>query len=592
MLSLNNTYCEEDLRQFIGRVEKVSGGETEFAVEPKIDGLAMAVIFRDGRFAYALTRGNGAEGDDVSANVRTIGELPMEIQLAGTVEVRGEVYVDRENFLRLNAMRAEEGLEPFASARNLAVGSLRLLDPERAAERRLRFIAYDIGCGDGQFQTHSQVLCTLRSLGFPTNDHTVCRGAEETWRAVVHLGSCRRDYPFDTDGAVVKVNGRALRLLLGAQATAPRWAMAYKFSPERAETILENITLRVGRSGVLTPVADLRPVSLGGTTIRSATLHNGDDIARKDLRIGDSVIVERAGEVIPAVVAAVHAKRPPWATPFTFPDKCPACSGSLVRIGGEVACRCLNCDCPPQIFRRIQHFASKDAMDIESLGPQRISQLMDAGMLLHFVDIFRLNRSALASQRRMGDKSADRLLGAIEGAKKRPLWRLIHGLGIPHVGAETAKILAGKWPSMEKLMDLSGEQLQLCGGIGEVVAASAVKFFSDGHSRRLIAQLAEYGLSMADGEAAPKGDVAGPFAGKIFAISGTFAAMARDAIGEAIAARGGTVRKSLSKKIDMLLVGESPGSKVAEAEKLSIPTVDEGTLMGWLGVDGSAAAGI
>ncbi|MDR2668007.1 MAG: NAD-dependent DNA ligase LigA [Puniceicoccales bacterium] len=582
MLSLNNTYNESELRQFIDRVERASGNATVFAVEPKIDGLATAIIFRGGHFDYALTRGNGAEGDDVSANVRTISGLPMEIPSMGEgiVEVRGEVYIDRGNFLRLNALREEDGLEPFTSARNLAVGSLRLLDPVKAAERRLRFIAYEIATGDEGFQTHCQVLEALKSWGFPTNDHALSKGADETWKCIEEFDRRRGGYPFDTDGAVVKVNDRNLRRNLGSQATAPRWAIAYKFSPERAETILENILLQVGRSGVVTPIADLRPVTLSGATIRSATLHNGDEIARKDLRVGDSVILERAGEVIPAVVGVVAAKRPKWSTPYVFPMFCPACGGNLTRIDGEVARRCLNCDCPPQIARRIQHFASKDAMDIESLGPQRLQQLLDGKLIGSFVDIFRLDFNSLVQLPRVGEKSARKLLSAIENAKTRPLWRLIHGIGIPHIGMETAKALAMRWPSMNSLAKLSVEDLRLCDGIGEIVAASVHKFFSDPRNLALIDQLAALGLSMVDVEPPQRTD--GPFAGKIFAITGTFNSMGREDLRSAIEAAGGSVRSSVSSKVDVLLVGDAPGSKLAEAEKLGIQTAGEDLVMGWL----------
>ena len=581
MLSLNNTYSEEELRQFVSRVEKLSAATLEFAVEPKIDGLATTIVFIGGAFAYALTRANGSEGDDVSANVKTIEGLPLEIPYSGdeTIEVRGEVYIDRENFLRLNALREEDGLEPFASARNLAVGSLRLLDPKRAMERKLRFISYEIGSGDDEFSTHGQVLETLRRWGFSTNDHRISRGADETWQCIEELGRLRGDYPFDSDGAVVKVNDRKLRQLLGSHATAPRWAIAYKFSPERAETILENISLQVGRSGVVTPIADLRPVSISGATIRSATLHNCDEIARKDLRIGDSVLLERAGEVIPAVVAVVQSKRPRWAVPYVFPSTCPACGDTLVRIDGEVAYRCMNCDCPPQIARRIEHFASKEAMDIECLGPQRLKQLLDAGLIRNFVDIFRLQIDSILQLPRMGEKSARKLLDAIEMAKTRPLWRLIHGLGIPHIGMETAKTLAKRWPSLLAIVGLAVDDLRLCDGIGEIVAASVYEFFADERNRELVGQLSALGLSIQDEK---QQQTAGPFSGKVFAITGTFESMGRDAMRATIEAAGGAVRASLSKKVDVLLVGDEPGSKLADAEKFAIQIVGEKEFLRWI----------
>jgi DNA ligase (NAD+) len=587
MLSLNNSYNEEELRRFVERVERVAGGTVTFAVEPKIDGAALTLVFQSGRLHYALSRGSGAEGDDVTANVGTIEGLPHAIPMEhGVLEVRGEVHVTGKDFAELNGAREEEGLEPFANARNLAAGSLKLLDPRKARERRLRFLAYEIGEGDGKFSTHGEVLETLRAWGFPTNDFRLTSGWEEIWQAILHYDRQQQGYDFDTDGAVVKVNERELRNRLGFQATAPRWAIAYKFSPERAETVLEGIRLQVGRSGVVTPVAELRPVLLAGTTIRSATLHNADEIARKDLRIGDTVVLERAGEVIPAVVAVSLCKRPPDAQPYRYPDCCPACGGALVRIGGEVAYRCLNPDCPPQIARRLLHFSSKSALDIESLGPQRVEQLLEADLLRHFTDIFRLKLEPLLTLPRMGEKSALRLLEGIAEAKNRPLWRLIHGLGIPHVGAETAKELAQRWPSLHGLTACSAEELEDCEGIGAVVAASIHKFFQDKHNRQLIGELAELGLRVEE----ERGDFAAavavadnPFAGKTFAITGTFSFAGREDLRQAVEARGGAVRTALSGKVDVLLAGERPGSKVGEAERLAIPTVGEDTLRRWLG---------
>ncbi|MDR2664063.1 MAG: NAD-dependent DNA ligase LigA [Puniceicoccales bacterium] len=581
MLSLNNTYSEEELRQFIERVERLAGGPLSFAVEPKIDGVAVSLVFRDGHLAHALTRGSGLEGDDVTANVRTIKGLPFKIPEAGQgiLEVRGEIYIGREDFALLNGQREEEGLEPFANGRNLAAGSLKVLDPKKAAERRLRFIAYEIGEGDSPFLSHGQVLETLRLWGFPTNEFRMGLGADGVWERIREFGGRRQSYPFDTDGAVVKVDDRPLRERLGSQATAPRWAIAYKFSPERAETVLKGIRLQVGRSGVLTPVAELEPVSLAGTTIRSATLHNADEIARRDLRIGDTVLLERAGEVIPAVLGIVPAKRPPWAETYRYPDRCPACGGNLCRIAGEVAYRCLNPDCPPQIARRLLHFASRSAMDIGSLGPQRVGQLIEAGLVRNFTDIFHLQMDSLLTLPRTGEKSARHLLDGVEGAKNRPLWRLIHGLGIPHVGAETAKALALRWPSLEKLANCGSEELQHCEGIGAIVAASVQKFFQDDRNGRLVAELKMLGLRTEEMAVA-----GGPLAGKVFAITGTFSAYGREELKQKIEALGGSVRSALSRQVDLLLVGAEPGSKVIEAEKLNIPIGGERDLAELLGL--------
>ncbi|MDR0340004.1 MAG: NAD-dependent DNA ligase LigA [Puniceicoccales bacterium] len=573
MLSLNNTYSKEELCQFIGRVERASGGPLTFAVEPKIDGAAVALLFRDGRLDYALTRGNGLEGDDITANVRTISGLPHKIsnEAPNYLEVRGEVYVGREDFSLINDQREEGGLEPFANARNLAAGSLKLLNPKKAAERRLRFIAYELGEGDGIFDSHRQVLEALRRWNFPTNEFRMGEGADEVWQRILEFEALRRSYPFDTDGAVVKVDDRRLRDRLGSQATAPRWAIAYKFSPERAETVLEGIRLQVGRSGMLTPVAELRPVPLAGVTVRSATLHNADEIERLDLRIGDTVFLERAGEVIPAVVGVVLSERPPRATPYRYPDRCPACDGKLSRLTDEVAYRCLNPDCPPQIARRLVHFASKSSMDIASLGPQRIGQLIEAGLVQNFTDIFHLRLESLLSLSRTGKRSAQRLLEGLDEAKKRPLRRRLHGLGIPHVGMETAKTLALRWPSLKKLSACGEEELLSCEGIGKIVAASVQKFFQDDHNRRLADELKTLGLRTEEAPAAK----AGPLAGKVFAITGTFSAFGREELKGRIEALGGSVRSALSRQVDLLLVGSAPGSKSIEAGRLEIPVISE-----------------
>ncbi|MDR3316627.1 MAG: NAD-dependent DNA ligase LigA [Puniceicoccales bacterium] len=587
MRSLSNTYNAEELEQFIHRVERAAGREVDFVLEPKIDGAALTLVFRDGELIYALTRGNGEEGDDVTANVLTIKNLPMKISAVsgGMLEVRGEVYVGREDFLRINGEREADGFGPFANARNLAAGSLKLLSSSAAASRCLRFIAYEMGFGDGSFSSHTEVLDALRLWNFPTNEGRIARGFSAIWEHIGRLGTSRRDYPFDTDGIVLKVNDRKLREKLGSQAAAPRWAIAYKFSPERAETVLEDIRLQVGRTGVVTPVAELSPVHLAGSTVRHATLHNADEIMRKDLRIGDTVVLEKAGEIIPAVVAVRKEKRPMGAVVYVYPGNCPACSTPLVRIGGEVAHRCLNPDCPPQIHRRIAHFASRGAMDINSLGPQRIEQLLQFGLIRHFSDIFRLDGERLANLPRMGEKSAQKLLDSIAPAKRRPLWRLLHGLGIPHVGAETAKLLVKKWPSMNSFMSLGEEELLACEGIGAIVAASIFNFFQDDDNRRLIGELASLGLRL---EEIPETTTAesSHFSGKKFAISGSFKEFAREELIRSIEARGGTVRSAVSVKIDALIVGDGPGSKLPEAERLGIPIIGVDVLLRWFSAEG------
>jgi DNA ligase (NAD+) len=579
MLSLGNTYNADELQTFVDRVHENVGETVSFVVEPKIDGAALSLIFKNGSLARGITRGNGQEGDDVTRNANTIVGLPHSLgsgDIPPLLEVRGEVYITLADFEEINEWRQREGLDVFANARNLAAGSLKLLDPELARQRRLRFIAYEIGSCSREFSTHGEVLHFLECCGLPTNEHRFAQTFVGIWAAVECYDRERKSRPFATDGAVVKVNERPLRDRLGAISSAPRWAMAYKYAPERVVTQLLSIELGVGRTGIVAPVANFDPVPIGGTVVRHATLHNADEIARKDIRVGDFVVLEKAGEVIPAIVGIVPDKRPPNTQPFAYPASCPACNGALKRLDGEVAYRCLNPNCPPQISRRLEHFASKQALDIDTLGPQRIGQLRDAGLLERFSDIFRLTRAALLQLPNTKEKSANTLLGAIEMAKRRPLWRLLHGLGIPHVGAQTAKLLTGQWPSIGTLMAASKEELQSCEGVGDIVAASIHSFFSDPGNRRLIAELASLGLSMgASGEESDPAEETSFFAGKSFVITGTFHAFTREELKQRIERAGGNVRGSVSTKTHALIVGENPGSKLSDAGRLGIQTIGE-----------------
>ncbi|MDR2677552.1 MAG: NAD-dependent DNA ligase LigA [Puniceicoccales bacterium] len=582
MLSLGNTYNVDALQAFVNRVHESVGEDVSFVVEPKIDGAALSLIFENGSLIRGITRGNGQEGDDVTRNANTIVELPHSIEIEDVpplLEVRGEVYITLADFEEINSQRQREGLDVFANARNLAAGSLKLLDPELAQQRRLRFIAYEIASCSREFSTHGEVLHFLERCGFPTNGHRFAKTFADIWAAAECYDRERRSHPFATDGAVVKVNEHVLRGKLGAISSAPRWAMAYKYPTERVITELLSIELSVSRTGIVAPIAHLDPVPIGGTTIRHATLHNADEIARKDIRVGDFVILEKAGEVIPAIVGIVPDRRPAHVQPFAYPKSCPACAGPLKRLDGEVAYRCLNPDCPPQISRRLEHFASKQALNIDTLGPQRIEQLRDAGLLEQFSDIFRLTEEALLHLPNTKEKSARTLLEAIETAKRRPLWRLLHGLGIPHVGVQTAKLLTKRWPSMEALMAASREELQLCDGIGDIVAASIHTFFNDPANRRLIDELAALGLSMED--SAKKSDSAEEtsfFAGKNFVITGTFHAFSREELKQRIEQAGGSVRESVSSKTNALIVGENPGGKLADAGRFGVPTFNEGQL--------------
>lgn len=587
MLSLDNTYNSEELRHFVDRLERILRGELRFSIEPKIDGAAVTLIYRHGKLAYGLSRGNGEEGDDVTQNLKTIAELPLQLADENPpelIEIRGEIYLNRRDFQRINEMRQEDGLEPFANGRNLAAGTLKLLDSQLAKSRHLRFIAYEIGQSTRHFSSHSALFETLRNWGISTNFHCVASGFSEIWQAVDALDQRRKTYDFDTDGAVIKLEDRRLREEIGALATAPRWAIAYKYTPERAKTRIAHIKLQVGRTGIIAPVAQLAPVHLAGSTVRHATLHNADEIARKDIRIGDSVLIEKAGEIIPAIVEVVLAERLPQSQSFSYPAICPACGNPLVRIDGEVAYRCLNSDCPPQIRRRMLHFASKSAMDINSLGEKMIELLLSAGMIRHFGDIFRLQKAPLMDLPRIQEKSAERLLQGIESAKFRPLWRLLHGLGIPHIGVQTAKILCGRWHSMAALCRCDESQLKSQEGIGEMMAASIVRFFQSAAMQTLLEDLQSAGVSMEDRPAAisPKNIENDPIGGNFFAISGSFEGLTREQLREFLESCGGKVRSQVSKNTDFLLLGNDPGSKLAEARELGVQILNAEDIRDWI----------
>ncbi|MDR1456713.1 MAG: NAD-dependent DNA ligase LigA [Puniceicoccales bacterium] len=583
MLSLGNTYNIGELEAFVQRIYDNADGAASFVIEPKIDGAALSLIFENGLLIQGITRGNGSEGDDVTRNVHTVIGLPHFIGVKDVpqlLEVRGEIYIALADFEEINEQRQRDGLDVFANARNLAAGSLKLLDPTMARGRRLRFIAYEIGACSRAFSTHEEVLRFLADCEIPTNSYRLAQKFADIWAAVEYYDRERKFYPFATDGAVIKVNEHVLRDKLGTISSAPRWAMAYKYPPERVFTRLLSIELNVGRTGIVAPVAHLEPIHICGTVVRHATLHNANEIARKGIRIGDYVILEKAGEVIPAIVGIVLERRSSDTKPFIYPEFCPACGAPLKRLDGEVAYRCLNPNCPPQISRRLEHFASKQALDIDTLGPQRIGQLRDAGLLEQFSDIFRLSKAALLQLSHIRDKSANALLEAIEIGKQRPLWRLLHGLGIPHIGVQTAKLLARRWASMDKLMAATREELRCCDGIGDIVAASVHSFFTDVANRQLIGELAELGLSM-DDLVEKQNSIEGTsfFTGKNFVITGTFHAITREELRQRIEQVGGRVRESVSAKTHALIVGKNPGGKLADAERLGISKLDEGKLL-------------
>jgi len=585
MMSLDNTYSQEEVREFVNRVQRLLPGEKlVWLLEPKIDGVAVNLRYEHGILVAGATRGDGVTGDDITANLKTIRSVPL--RLAGhsappVLEVRGEVYMTKAGFQKLNAERAAQGEELFANPRNAAAGSLKQLDPRIVASRPLDILLYGIGQIQGAPPPSTQLdlLEWLRKLGLKTPERTwLCKSLEELINAIAELDKVRRDFPYETDGAVIKLNSIAQRERCGATAKAPRWAIAYKYAPEQAETNLKDITIQVGRTGALTPVAELEPVLLAGTTVSRATLHNEEDLRRKDIRIGDRVIIEKAGEIIPIVVRAVTEKRTGHEKPFRFPSRCPECGTSVTRDTadgeGGVIVRCPNYDCPAQIRGRIEHWCSRGAMDIEGGGEVLVAQLVKTGLVHDVADLYQLKLEQVASLERMGEKSAKNFLDAVEASRKRDLWRLIHGLGILHVGAGVAKNLARHFPNLDAIMNASVEELMKAEDVGEVIAQSIVQWTSQDRNRNLIERLRKAGLNF-ESSMHHSAAAAGPLAGKTFVLTGTLPSMSREEATAKIEALGGRVSSSVSKKTDFVLAGEEAGSKLEKARKLGIPVIDE-----------------
>jgi DNA ligase (NAD+) len=591
MQSLDNTYSEAELREFHARLVKLLDRENlAYVVEPKIDGLAVSVTYEQGQFVRAVTRGNGIEGDDVTANARTIHSLPHTLKksqgtpIPDVIEIRGEIFLTLAEFQRINKAREEEGLERYANPRNLAAGTIKQLDTAEVAQRKLEIVLYGIGYCEpagAQGLTQSGYHELVRAWGLPTVEkYWRAQGVNEMWLRVQELDQLRHQFPYATDGAVVKLDSLALQREAGRTSKAPRWAMAYKFAAERAETGLRAITVQVGRTGVLTPVAELEPVILAGTTVARATLHNRDEIARKDIRAGDYVFVEKAGEVIPAVIGVNLARRTPECVPFVFPDKCPACGTSIVQVEGEVALRCPNYECPVQVRRRVQHFASRGSVDIEGLGESMVDTLVDKGWVKSVADLYRLKREDLLSLGKSVEKSSDNLLAAIEASKRRELWRFINGLGIPHVGVSSAKDLGVYFGGLEalaqaKFEDFIGEKkASRIEGIGETMALAILDFFNQPRNRTLVSELLALGVSP---EAPAKKSAATStlLAGKTFVLTGTLPGMTREQAAEKIEAAGGKISGSVSKKTSYVLAGAEAGSKLDKAQALGVPVLDE-----------------
>jgi DNA ligase (NAD+) len=592
MMSLDNTYSQEEVREFVARVQRLLPGEKlEWMVEPKIDGVAINLRYENGLLTCGATRGDGTTGDDVTANLKTIRAIPGRLRGTGkkppaVVEIRGEVYMPKAAFAKLNAERAAKGEEPFANPRNSAAGSLKQLDPRIVAKRALDILVYGLGTFHGAEppREHDEVLAWLKAAGFKTSEKTwKCASADELVAAINELDGLRRKFLYETDGAVIKLNSFNLREKVGFTSKAPRWAMAFKYAAEQAETKLKAITIQVGRTGALTPVAELEPVFLAGSTISRATLHNEDELRRKDIRVGDTVTIEKAGDVIPAVVGVVLTRRTGKEDQFVFPKTCPECGTQVARTAGAdgeggVVWRCLNPDCPAQIRGRIEHWCARGAMDIEGGGEVLVGQLVKNGLVHDVADLYKLTLSELMGLERMGEKSAQNFLDGIQASKTRDLWRLLFGLGILHVGAGVAKALGKAFASLDDLFAASLPRLTETEDVGEVIAQSIVQWHGDARNRKLIERLRKAELNFKSALYQPSAAL-GPLAGKTFVLTGTLPTLKREEAAAKIEALGGKVSGSVSKKTDYVVSGEEAGSKLDKAQKLGVKIIDESELL-------------
>lgn len=578
MLSISNTYSEEEVLDFDRRVKGLLPGETvEYVSELKIDGVALALRYDNGRLAYGVTRGDGVRGEEITPNVRTLRAIPLSIPHdIGDCEIRGEVYLERAAFDSMNEQREDSGESLFANPRNATAGSLKLQDPRLVAGRPLKFFGYWLRCAAQPPATQWETLERLQSLGFPVNpNRKLCRTVDEIMAFASEMEAKRDKLPYDIDGIVIKVNSHVQFARLGTTAKSPRGVVAYKFRAKQAETLLRNILFQVGRTGTVTPVADLAPVFLAGSTISRATLHNEQEILRKDIRVGDTVIIEKGGDVIPKVVDYVREKRPADSRQFVFISSCPVCQSPLVRDEEEVAVRCVNAGCPAQVEGRIIHFASRDAMNIEGLGPSLVSQLARNNLVANYADLYDLTREQLSSLERMGEKSADNIITALEASKGRELRHLLFGLGIRHVGAGSARVLAGRFGSIDAIMATDIDTLQAVNDIGPIVAVSIHDFFSNEVNRGIIERLRDHGLPFT-AKASPSAPVSDDFfGGKTFVLTGTLSQMTRTEASDFIRSRGGIVTSSVSKKTDYVVYGDDPGSKLDKAKSLGVAALDE-----------------
>ena len=579
MLSLANSYSEVEIRDFDRRVRELLGAQSPLYVgELKFDGVAIALKYRDGMFIQGATRGDGTQGDDITHNVRTIRSLPLRLRTNDpalqTIEVRGEAFMYRDEFEAMNRQRTAAGEKTFINPRNATSGTLKMQDPKVVAGRPIRMYAYALFAPEARLTSHSKNLQMLREIGFPVNHHTrTCATIEDVVTFWKRWEEKRDSLPYDIDGVVAKVDSLAQQQLLGNIAKSPRWAIAFKFASRKAETLLKGITLQVGRIGTITPVAELDPVFLGGTTVSRATLHNVDYIHELDLRVGDTIVVEKGGDVIPKVSGVMESKRPPGTKPFAMPQKCPACGSRIYRPEGEANYFCENAECPAQVKGRIEHFAHRGAMDIEGLGEAIVDQLVGLGLVKNYADLYSLrdHRKTLLGLERWGEKSTDNLLEAIEESKKRPFNRVLFALGIRHVGQGVAQIIARSYPSMDALQQAREEALQSTNGIGPAIAESIVHFFREKHNLEIIRRLKKAGVTL---EAVRKRET-GKLSGKVFVLTGTLPTYGREEAKALIEEHGGIVAPGVSKNVTFVLAGEDAGAKLLKARHLGIPVISE-----------------
>ncbi|MXZ09925.1 MAG: NAD-dependent DNA ligase LigA [Gemmatimonadetes bacterium] len=585
MLSLDNTYSEDELRDFEDRIRReLPDEELQYVAELKIDGVALSLIYENGLLTRGVTRGNGTQGEDITPNVKTIKSIPIRLKACAEIglfsnpvpycEIRGEVYLDHNTFDAINVLREKNEENPFANPRNATSGSLKLQDAQQVAERRLSFFAYSFRSPAIQLPTHGENLSYLERLGLPVNaNRALCDNIDDIIAQAREWQEKRPDLPYDIDGIVIKVNSIAQQNKLGATSKSPRWAISYKYSAEQAETVLKEITLQVGRTGVITPVANLEPVQLAGTTVSRATLHNAEELERKDIQEGDTVILEKGGDVIPKVVRVVTAKRAKDAIAFEFPKNCPVCDATLIKDKSEVAIRCDNSQCPAQLKGNLRHFASRTAMDIEGLGIALVEQLVDNKLVRHVGDLYNLKLDELAGLERMAEKSAQNVLDALEASKQQPFYRVLFALGIRHIGATVARVLSDNFHSIDRLRDTQPEKIEVVHEIGTAIAESIHTYLNTESNWTIVEKLRAAGINLeseAPAETGPK-----PLNGKTVVVTGTFSRWGRQQAQDLIRALGGKPTSSVSGKTDLVIAGEKAGSKRTKAEQLGIDVLNE-----------------